>query len=103
MSFKPSHEEQKWAKLQELDIKKKLQDFIKRQKSLEFPDIGATCPTDGNVLEKIQIDDTGVFVHKCTHCGGIWISRSDMERLINSVEKSNKLVKYLAKLFNIHL
>ncbi|HSA06091.1 MAG TPA: zf-TFIIB domain-containing protein [Candidatus Gastranaerophilales bacterium] len=101
MSFKPSPEEQKWAKRQEMDIRKKLQGFLSRQKFPEIIGLESICPADGNGLEKVEIDDTGIFVYKCVYCGGIWINRRDMEKLLHSSEKSDKLVKYIAKILNI--
>jgi len=103
MSFKPSGEEQKWAKQQEIDIKKKLQEFASRQKFFDVVGEDSTCPADGKDLERIEIDATGIFVYKCTYCGGIWLNRSDVEKLFQSTEKSNKLIKYLADIFNIKI
>ena len=103
MSFKPSGEEQKWAKLQEIDIRKKLGEFASRQRFADVIGDEAVCPADGKSLEKIEIDKTGILVYRCPYCGGIWVNRSDMERLLHSVEKSNKLVKYLSKIFNIKI
>jgi hypothetical protein len=103
MAFKPSPEEQNWAKRQEMDIRKKLREFIGRHKDLDLPEVGTVCPSDGKPLEKVEIEGTGVSVHKCSFCGGIWIDRGDMERLIHSVNRTDKLVKYLSKLFNINI
>jgi|GEM_PF-2813282 len=103
MSFKPSDEEQKWAKQQDIDIRKKLQEFASRQKLSDVVGEKSLCPADGKSLEKIEIDKTGISVYRCTYCGGIWLNRSDMERLLQSSEKSNKLVKYLSKIFNINI
>ncbi len=103
MNFKPSNEEEKWAMQQEIDIRKKLREFVSRQKLEDIVGEESLCPADGKSLERIEIDNTGIFVFKCTYCGGIWLNRSDMERLISSSEKSNKLVKYLSKIFNIRI
>jgi len=103
MSFKPSGEEQNWAKQQEIDIKKKLQEFASRQKLFDVIGEDSSCPADGNDLEKIEIDTTGICVYKCAHCGGIWLNRSDVEKLFQSTEKSNKLIKYLANIFDLKL
>ena len=103
MSFKPSGEEQKWAKQQELDIRKKLHEFMSRQKLTDIIGEESVCPADGKTLERLEIDDTGILVYKCTFCGGVWINRSDMERLLHSSEKSNKLIKYFAKILNIKI
>lgn len=103
MSFKPSEEENKWATRQEIDIRKKLQEFSSRQKLTDIIDEKTLCPADGKKLENLEIDKTGIYVYKCPYCGGIWLNRSDMERLINSAEKSNKLVKYLSKILNINI
>ena len=88
-------EEQKWAKLQEIDIKKKLSDYLHTQKRPgieELMDVNAVCPYHGTTLEKIEIDSTGIFVQKCTVCGGIWLSRPDTEKLFHSVKKSDLLL-----------
>lgn len=103
MSFKPSGEEQKWAKQQEIDIRKKLREFSSRQKLTDIIGEESICPADGKNLDKIEIDKTGIFIYKCAYCGGIWLNRSDMERLLNSTEKSNKLISYLSKIFNIKI
>ena len=106
MSFKPSGEEQKWAKQQEIDLKNKLKEYISAQKGSlteEILFLDSICPGDGEKLEKIEVDETGIFVYKCSFCGGIWINRKNAEKLFQSVEKSNKLIKYLAKIFNIKI
>ncbi len=103
MSFKPSGEEQNWAKQQDIDLRKKLQEFSRIQKLTDIIGEESLCPADGKGLEKIEIDGTGIFIYKCTYCGGIWLNRSDMERLLNSVDKSDKLIRYLSKIFNIKI
>ncbi len=103
MSFKPSNEEQKWAKQQELDIRKKLHEFTNRVKLEDMLDEESVCPADGKRLERLEINSTGIFVHRCVYCGGIWLNRNDMEQLLNSAKKSNKFIKYLSKIFNIKI
>ncbi len=103
MGFKPSREEQKWATQQEVDIRRKLREFRVRRRIDEAIELDSTCPVDEKPLEKTEIDKTGIFVYKCPVCGGIWISRKDVEKLLHSTGKSSKFVKYLASIFNIKI
>lgn len=106
MGFKPSEEEQKWAKQQDIDLKKKLNEFIYNQKKSELEELiapEAVCPYDKRKLDKVEIDDTGIYVYKCDFCGGIWLNRTNSEKLFHSAKKSDKLMKYLSKIFNINI
>ena len=104
MSFKPSSEEQKWAKIIDLDAKKRLKDEFGEKSKVFIPEtVPAQCPNDRILLETIELDNTGIIINKCSFCGGIWIDRINIERLFHSSKKSEILLAYLAKILNIEI
>jgi len=104
MSFKPSSEEQKWAKIIELDTRKRMKDEVGQKRRDFIPEIvPVQCPNDRILLETIELGHTGIIVNKCSYCGGIWIDRINVERLFHSSKKSEVLLTYLAKILNIEI
>ena len=104
MSFKPSSEEQKWAKIIDLDTRKRMKNEF-GQKSRDFiPEaVPVECPNDRILLETLELDETGIIINKCSFCGGIWIDRINLERLFHSSKKAEILLTYLAKILNIEI
>ena len=104
MSFKPSSEEQKWAKIIDLDTRKQMKNEF-GQKSRDFiPEaVPVECPNDRILLETLELDETGIIISKCSFCGGIWIDRINLERLFHSSKKAEILLTYLAKILNIEI
>jgi len=104
MSFKPSSEEQKWAKIVDLDTQKRMKEDIGKQGEDFIPQIvPVECPNDRILLEKFELDATGIIINKCSFCGGIWIDRINLERLFQSSKKSEVLLTYLARILNIEI
>jgi len=104
MSFKPSPEEQKWAKIIDLDTRKQMKEHIEPETGDFFPEIvPVECPNDRILLEVFEIDKSGIIIHKCSFCGGIWIDRINLERLFQSSKKASILLVYLAKILNIEV
>lgn len=104
MGFKPSNEEQKWAKLIDIDLRKYMKEKVNLKMEDIIPEIiPATCPNDKIPLESSELDGTGIIVHKCSFCGGIWMDRINIERLFHSSKKSSVLLTYLAKILNIEI
>lgn len=104
MSFKPSREEQKWAKIIDIDTKKRIKKVIREEeKDFSTEAIPIECPNDRFLLESSELDKTGIIVHKCSFCGGIWIDRINVERLFHSSKKAEALLAYLAKILNIEI
>jgi len=104
MSFKPSSEEQKWAKIIDLDTRKKLKDEFGEKSKFSIPEsVPVECPNDRILLETFELDGTGIVINKCSFCGGIWIDRINLERLFHSSKKSEILLTYLAKILNIEI
>jgi len=104
MSFKPSSEEQKWAKIIDLDTRKRMKEDSGQKIQDFIPDIvPVQCPNDRILLESVELDGTGIIVNKCSYCGGIWIDRINVERLFHSSKKSEVLLTYLAKILNIEI
>lgn len=106
MGFKPSKEEQKWAKKQEFELQKLLREYFLEQKTLaleEGPNIAPLCPGDGHELEMLEIEDTGISLYKCPCCSAIWIKREEAEKLFQSSTAPGKLVKYFSHVFGIHI
>lgn len=104
MSFKPSSEELKWAKIIDLDTRKRMKEDFGRKSRDFIPEImPVQCPNDRILLETIELDRTGIIVNKCSFCGGIWIDRINLERLFHSSKKSEVLLTYLAKILNIEI
>ncbi len=104
MSFKPSSEEQKWAKIIEFDTKKRLKEDIRCENLGCIPGIiPAACPNDGILLDEVEIDKKGIIIKKCPFCGGIWIDRGNLEKLFHSSKNSQSFIVYLAKILNIKI
>ena len=104
MSFKPSSEEQKWAKIIDIDTRKQMRADSQSKDEDSLPAaVPVECPNDRILLEVIEIDKSGIVIHKCSFCGGIWIDRINTERLFHSSKKSEILLTYLAKILNIEI
>lgn len=104
MSFKPSPEEQKWARIIDLDARKHKKIKFDEQSEDFIPEpVPVECPNDRILLDTYKLNDTGIVIKKCSYCGGIWIDRINLERLFHSSKQSNMLLSYLAKILNIEI
>lgn len=104
MSFKPSSEEQKWAKIIDLDTRKRMKaEFGEKSRDFIPEAVPVECPNDRILLETLELDHTGIIISKCSFCGGIWIDRINIERLFHSSKKTEVLLTYLAKILNIEI
>jgi hypothetical protein len=104
MGFKPSPEEQKWAKIVDIDTKKRMKEDFGEKSKYFIPEIlPVECPNDRILLETLELDNTGIIINKCSFCGGIWIDRITVERLFHSSKKAEVLLIYLAKILNIEI
>lgn len=104
MTFKPSSEEQKWAKIIDIDARKHKKIKFDEQNEDFIPEsVPVECPNDRVLLDTCELDDTGIVIKKCSFCGGIWIDRINIERLFHSSKQSDMLLTYLAKILNIEI
>ncbi len=104
MGFRPSDEEQRWAKRVELDLRKELYENLNEEELEELRELHwRKCPRDGVDLIRLQIDKTGIEIDKCVICGGIWIDRRDLERLLQSSKRPGVLLKLISKSLDIEL
>lgn len=103
MGFKPSKEEQLWAKKEDFELRKKLREYMisEKQKSAEI--VEHLCPCGGGELEMLEIEETGILVYNCPNCGGLWIKRVEAEKLFQSNSAAGKLVRHFSKIFNIQI
>lgn len=103
MTYKPSYDELRWAKKQEYESKKNLKKRYSQKKLNANSQAITSCPVDDALLMKHEIDNTGISVNKCPICKGIWIDRKNMEKLFQSANASEKLLKVISKSLGIHL
>lgn len=104
MAFKPSNEEQKWAKQQELDWKKELRKHLPQESLDKMQKLClGKCPKDGTDLIPLEIDNTDIIIKKCASCAGIWIDRKNLTKFLQSSQKSQNLLRLLSKTLGIEV
>lgn len=102
MGFKPSGEEEKWAKQQDIDVKKEFSEQVSKEdrKKIKKSDL-YECPKDKTRLIPLELNNTGIIINKCQVCGGIWFDRKNLERCIQYPKSHENLIKILSKTIGI--
>lgn len=104
MAFKPSKEEQKWAKRRDMDINKELGEILSEKNKGKVRKLYAKrCPKDENQLVSVEIDGLNFIVEKCPKCGGIWINKRDLEKFLQSSRKPEYLLNLISKTLGIEI
>ncbi len=104
MAFKPSNEEQKWAKQLEIDLKKEIFEKLPGgEKESSKSCFWRKCPNDGSDLLEETLDSKEIKIQKCSECGGIWIDQCTLEKILQLSKYSEHFLEFLRKILKIRV
>ncbi|MBK7632110.1 MAG: zf-TFIIB domain-containing protein [Ignavibacteriales bacterium] len=66
----------------------------------DFDEEKRRCPNCKKKMEKVEFENTGIIIDKCTNNHGLWFDSGELKLLLKSAEeKNNKMIELLKEVF----
>lgn len=61
---------------------------------------GRRCPICKKKMEKVEFENSGIILDRCTNNHGLWFDNGELKSLLNTSSKSNnKMIELLKEIF----
>jgi len=66
----------------------------------EFDEIKRRCPNCKKKMNKVEFENTGIIIDKCTDDHGVWFDGGELKSILKSAEEQNsRIIKMLNEMF----
>ena len=66
----------------------------------EFDEIKRKCPNCKKKMDKVEFENTGIIIDKCTDDHGVWFDGGELKSILKSAEEQNsRIIKMLNEMF----
>jgi Zn-finger nucleic acid-binding protein len=66
----------------------------------EFDEVKRRCPICKKKMDKVEFENTGIILDRCTNNHGLWFDRGELKSLLKSAEeKNNKMIDLIKEIF----
>jgi len=66
----------------------------------ESDEVKKRCPICKKKMDKVEFENTGIILDRCTNNHGLWFDRGELKSLLKSAEeKNNKMIDLIKEIF----
>ena len=66
----------------------------------EFDEVKSRCPICKKKMDKVEFENSGIILDRCTNNHGLWFDRGELKSLLKSAkEKNNKMIDLIKEIF----
>jgi len=66
----------------------------------ESDEVKRRCPICKKTMDKVEFENTGIIIDRCTNNHGLWFDRGELKLLLKSAEeKNNKMIDLIKEIF----
>jgi len=66
----------------------------------EFDEVKRRCPICKKKMDKVEFENSGIILDRCTNNHGLWFDRGELKSLLKSAkEKNNKMIDLIKEIF----